>query len=189
MAAERPLRTDTHNCFKLMRSLIKPIDICLRLERVGNRPISSGHRATSSMQSLSSLVAESRSHSRSRGPHGDHQRRVGARSIHRGCARPSCAGRTQWRWAARHAPSSHRPPLHHDLPCSRHSVSLVAQSCSHTAAPTAVTINGESIARSTAAVPDQAALDARDGAGQHNKGGPHTARHRTTIFRARGTAC
>ena len=65
-----------------------------------------------------SLVAQSRSHSRA--DHGDHQRRVD-RSIHRGCARPSCANRTPWRWAARHGPPSHRPPSQHDLPCSRHS--------------------------------------------------------------------
>ena len=58
---------------------------------------------------------------------GDHQRRVN-RSIHRGCGRPSCADRSPCRWAARRGPSTHRPPLQHDLPCSRHSVSLVAQS-------------------------------------------------------------
>ena len=119
---------------------------------------------------------------------GDHQRRVD-HSIHRGCARPSCADRTPWRWAARHRPLSHRPPSQHDLSCSRHTVSLVAQSRSHSRAETAVTTNGESIARSTAAVPDRAALLRPHHAGRHAMGRSRTARHRSTTFHARGTAC
>ena len=78
-----------------------------------------------------------------------HQRPFDARSIHRGCARPSCADRSPRCWVAHRTPSSHRLPSQHDLPCSRHSVSHVAQSRRATAAPTAVTTNGESIARST----------------------------------------
>ena len=81
-------------------------------------------------------VAQSRSHSRV--DRSDPERRVD-RSIHRGCARPSCADRTPWRWAARHGPSSHSPPSQHDLPCSRHSVSShSSHRLAATTAPTAV---------------------------------------------------
>ena len=68
-------------------------------------------------------------------------------------------------------------------------VTLVAQSRSHSHAETAVTTNGESIARSTAAVPGRAALIGPHGARRHAMGRSHTAHHRSTTFHARSTAC